>query len=396
MYEMIYCYECEKELKSEDVMYELENDKYICEDCYEDYYASCEDCGGIVLDNDIITVNNNRYVCSNCAQNYFACDCCDELFSDDYIAVDNHYILLCIDCYESYYFTCEECGEVRRQEHSEVVDGCLYCRVCADSLRNCIMPYNHKPAPVFFGDSAEGYYGIELEVDDGDFREEASKAIQEAGEEHIYLKEDGSLSYRGFEIVSHPATLEYHMNDFPWQDICNTALSYGYRSHDTETCGLHIHASRSLFGSSQMEQDLTIAKIMLLVDRWYSNYIVRFARRDLGKMRQWADKPNAGIEPEDDENNAIDKAKKTANDRYKAVNLRNRNTVEFRIFKGTLKRNTIIASIQWVDTIIKYCRNTALKDLFSTTWNDVFGNTEYEELTTYLKERNLYNVKGEN
>jgi len=247
---------------------------------------------------------------------------------------------------------------------------------------------------VFFGGSAG--YGIELEIDNGEYKREAAKAIIEVGKDHIYLKEDGSLSSAGFEIVSHPATLDYHTNHFPWSDICETALNYGYRSHDTDTCGLHIHASRSLFGNTQTEQDLTIAKIMLLFDRWYDSYIVKFARRNLANMRRWADKPDAGIEPNDNDNSAIDKSKKTANHRYKAINLCNAHTIEFRIFKGTLKRDTIIASIQWIDTLIKYCRTTQLKDLFSTNWEDIFCTTKYTELTEYLKRRDLYNTKEGN
>ena len=143
-----------------------------------------------------------------------------------------------------------------------------------------------------------------------------------------------------------------------------------------------------------MEQDLTIAKIILLVDRWYDSHIIRFARRDYARMRRWADKPNAGIRPEDSDIAAVEKSKKTATDRYKAVNLCNRDTVEFRFFKGTLKRDTIIASIQWVDRMIQYCRDTPLKDLFSATWEDVLGNTKNAELTDYLKQRSLYKREG--
>jgi len=254
------------------------------------------------------------------------------------------------------------------------------------------MSYSYKPAPIFFGGHAAGY-GVELEIDDGDDKEEAAREIQAAGDDHIYIKEDGSLSYSGMEIVTHPATLEYHCNEFPWDEICDTALSYGYRSHDADTCGLHIHASRSLFGKSETEQDLTIAKIMLLIDQWYDTKIVNFARRDLSKMRRWADKPNADIRPEDDDDVAVYKSKKTANHRYKAVNLCNCATVEFRVFKGTLKRDTIVASIQWVDTIIRYCRKTPLKNLFDATWDDIFATTDHAELTDYLKRRGLYNIK---
>jgi len=78
-----------------------------------------------------------------------------------------------------------------------------------------------------------------------------------------------------------------------------------------------------------MEQDLTIAKIILLLDRWYDSHIVQFARRNINKMRHWAGKPNAGIKPEDNDVQAVDKSKKTATDRYKAINLCNTHTVEF-------------------------------------------------------------------
>lgn len=393
MNEKIYCCECGEELQG--AMYHIGDEDYICEDCRDSYFY-CEHCDTLVPDEDIVAVDyNRRFVCSSCADYYYTCSHCDNLFSHYYIAVDTYYITLCADCYEDHYFTCDDCGEVYHIDDSQHIDGCLYCNCCASEHEVDILPYNAKPNPIFFGDSTAGY-GLEVEIDDGDYKQEAAREIIAAGRDHIYIKEDGSLSRDGMEIVTHPATLDYHINHFPWTNICRTALSYGYRSHDTNTCGLHIHASRSLFGDTILEQDLTIAKIILLIDRWYDTKIVRFARRNLSRMRQWADKPNADIRPGDDESAAVQKSKKTAYDRYKAVNLSNRSTIEFRFFRGTLKRDTIIASIQWVDTIIRYCRSTQLKDLFSTDWDDIFANTTHEELTNYLKQRNLYNIKEGN
>lgn len=390
--EKIYCCECERELGDQDTMYDIGNGEYICEDCRDAHYVECDDCGRLIR--DLIAVDdNNRFVCEDCVGEYYTCDHCGGLFSDCYLAVNTISLTLCDYCYGYYYFTCADCGDVYHTDEGEYVDGCCYCYDCADNHRNCISSYGAKPSPTFFGEGA-GYYGVELEIDDGYDKQEAARDIQAAGGDHIYIKEDGSLSCEGMEIVTHPATLNYHVNSFPWSDICEAALSYGYKSHDTDTCGLHIHASRSLFGDTQMEQDLTIAKIILLIDRWYDTYIVRFARRSLSRMRRWADKPNADIKPGDGEIDAVHKSKKTANNRYKAVNLCNSHTIEFRFFRGTLKPDTIIASIQWTDTLIKYCRKTALKDLFNVTWEDIFANTEHTELTEYLKQRNL--IKGEN
>ncbi len=392
MYEndVLHCYECGEELQG--TKYHIGDDNYICEECRETYYVYCDDCDELVREEDVITIDNGaRYVCERCADNCSTCDHCGNLFGGECLAVETYYMTLCRDCYDNHYFRCEDCGEVAYLDYGETIDGYYYCSSCAEEHRDPIQPYSYKPDPVFYGGTAG--YGLELEIDDGEYKREAAAAILEAGRDHIYIKEDGSLSHDGIEIVTHPATLEYHVNHFPWNDICRTAESYGYRSHDADTCGLHIHVSRSLFGSDQMEQDLTIAKIMLLVDRWYDTHLVQFARRDINKMRQWADKPNADIRPEDDEFDAIHKSKKQAGDRYRAINICNRNTVEFRFFRGTLNKDTIIASIQWVDTIINYCRSTQLKDLFDASWDDIFSDTEHVELTNYLKRRNLYNVK---
>lgn len=389
--EPIYCYECKKELHDHDTIYDIGEEKQICEDCRDRYYIHCDDCNDLVHNNDIVLVDyNNRFVCEDCLDRYYTrCDDCGSIVHNE-DSVSTSSLTLCNDCYDDHYFTCPGCNEIYHIDEREYLNDNYYCPDCADNHRGCILSYSSKPTPIFFGGANAGY-GLELEIDEGSCREEAARAIERAGRGHIYIKEDGSLSYRGMEIVTHPATLSYHVNNFPWSDICDAALSYGYRSHDTDTCGLHIHASRSLFGNTPLEQDLTIAKIILLIDRWYDTHILQFSRRDYRKIRDWASKPNADIRPEDDDFEAVHKSKKSADSRYKAVNLCNRNTVEFRFFRGTLKRDTIIASIQWTDTIIRYCRDTQLRDLFDANWDTIFGNTEHLELTNYLKQRNLYN-----
>jgi len=397
MMEEIYCYECGEELVDMDSIYHIGGGDYICQECHDMYYAYCDDCGRLVYEGDAVSVEDGmRLVCSDCESYYYICDHCGSLYRDEDLAVNNYQITLCEHCYSDHYFTCPGCHGVYDIDEGTYLDDEYFCYECADErmYTTCIMSYSYKPAPIFFGGHAAGY-GVELEIDDGDDKEEAARDIQSVAGDHVYIKQDGSLSYNGMEIVTHPATLEYHCNEFPWDDICDTALSYGYRSHDTDTCGLHIHASRSLFGKSETEQDLTIAKIMLLIDQWYDTYVVRFSRRDLSKMRRWADKPNVNIRRDDDEIDAIEKSKSSRGNRYKAVNICNSNTVEFRLFRGTLKRNTIIASIQWVDTIIRFCRNTSLKDLWSSSWDEIFSNTGHAELNNYLKERKLYNKKEE-
>lgn len=370
----------------------------ICENCAENYY-SCDYCDEITHRDDLVPIDGGReYVCESCADLYcYQCDDCGEYVSRFNLWSERN-LIICCRCADNY-CVCEDCGDVIHCDDIHTVDGDIYCDNCAPLHRDVIWEYNYKPAPIFYGelsDVVKGHYGVELEIDDGDDKREAAVHIQDAGGDCIYLKHDGSLSRDGFEIVTHPATLEHHMQSFPWRNICRTALDYNYRSHDTDTCGLHIHASRSLFGADRTTQDLNIAKIILLIDFWWEQFIVPFSRRNYNQLNDWAKKPNAFITAFDSESAAIRKAKETSEyDRYKAVNLKNPHTVEFRFFRGTLRRETILASIQFIDTLINYVSGVKLADLWDKTWKDVFGDTQYAELKDYLQKRKLLDESEE-
>ncbi len=384
--ERIYCADCGNIIEEGEEYYNA-NDELICEACNEDY-TDCERCGARMYHDDGIIVDNGRLiVCEDCANcHYWQCDHCHEYISRRQLWYNGN-MTLCYCCAEDYYI-CYECGDAIHTYNTHYIDGECYCEDCAASQRTYIHDYDYKPDVIFFGGDAG--FGLELEIDDGYYKEEAAEAIQNIGGEHIYLKEDGSLSADGFEIVTHPATLKYHMEEFPWDEILSMAMEYEYKSHDTNTCGLHIHASRELFGHDRTLQDLNIAKAMLLIDAYWDEYIVPFSRRDYDRLERWANKPNAGITTNDDKFTAIDKVKKAAcKGRYQAVNLNNYHTVEFRFFRGTLCLDTIIASIQFVHVLIEYVKNTQLKDIFNRSFREIFSNTEFVELTEYLKKRNI-------
>ena len=374
------------------------NGDRVCNYCFEQYYTYCEDCGDVICQDDAVSINGgDEYVCEDCAERYYyQCGQCGHYFRSSQ-GHEHGVNFLCNDCARDYTF-CTDCGAIVPYDDCQEYDAYLYCSDCYDRVRPNIHDYGYKPTPIFYGGVDEGY-GVEVEIDaeygtDHSDANETANAIIDAGGDHIYLKHDGSLSSRGMEIVTHPATLDYHMNNFPWHEILGAAADHGYRSHDTDTCGLHIHASRSLFGNSPMEIDLTTAKAILLVDFWYDQYVIPFARRKYGDISQWAKKANAGITDTDTDEIAIEKIKTACGyDRYKAVNIKNAHTVEFRMFKGTLRRDTLTASIQWVDVLINYCRVTPLADIWSATWGDVFGHTEYAELSNYLKNRKI--LKGD-
>ena len=170
------------------------------------------------------------------------------------------------------------------------------------------------------------------------------------------LQHDGSID-DGFEIVSHPMTLDYHTDIMNWKEVFDTALSLDYRSHQTSTCGLHIHVNRSAFGKDICEQEETVARIVYFVEQHW-NELLKFSRRTEASMNRWAARYGIAQNTKDTYRNAKDRCP----GRYAAVNLENETTVEFRIFRGTLRYTTFFRF--WTVPIrCGWCAETALSSL---------------------------------
>lgn len=370
----------------------LHDGTFACEECMEDlHYWRCEDCEEWYPNSVYcMRTHDDRTICSDCSDNYLFCDSCGELYHEDDIVTDGR-VSVCESCFEYGYVRCDECGTIIDSDYAHWHDDGTYCDSCFEQMDVGINSYNYKPEPIFKGNPESGlYYGVELEVDDGSDEEDCANELHDVSDS-IYMKHDGSLD-DGFEIVTHPASLKYHMNGMNWHNICKTAVSYGYRSHDTNTCGLHIHASRDGLGETESEQDLVIAKLMLLFDRNWDN-IVKFSRRNFYALEEWAKKLDSEIEPDDDETMAVRKSKMNSYDRYRAINLTNTHTIEFRVFRGSLKPETVLASIQFVDTLITVCKQTKLSDMARLSWKRIFDGTQHKELKAYLESRDLVKVE---
>ena len=210
------------------------------------------------------------------------------------------------------------------------------------------------------------------------------KSIANVHEENIYIKSDGSLE-DGFEIVSHPMTLEYHTEEMNWKGILREAVSMGYRSHQTSTCGLHVHVNRNAFGDNQTEQEDVISRILFFVEKHW-NELFTFSRRSSYNMSRWS--ARFGFEKTGKQ--ILEKAKSGCNGRYVAVNLNNYHTIEFRLFRGTLKYNTFIATLQMVNHICDAAISLSEEGIDAMSWSEFVSSIEEPELIQYLKERRLY------
>ncbi len=349
----------------------------------------CSHCGAEITDDDYSMVNG-QIVCSDCVERYCStCDRCSAtIFDSD--AYGDEYTNLCRYCYENHYTRCSCCDGLLHEEDAHHLDGYDYCSDCyhdeVDKSRN-IHDYNYKPEPIFYGDSSR-YFGVELEIDGaGKDDKNAEKLLKiansDGNSEHVYIKSDGSLD-DGMEIISHPMSLEYH-KQFCWDEIMKKAVSLGYRSHQTSTCGLHIHINRDSFGDSRDEQDEVISRILYFIENHW-NEMLKFSRRSEYSMNRWA--ARYGFEKTGRE--ILDKAKKGSYGRYTAVNLCNYNTIEFRMFRGTLKYNTLIAALELVNAICDIAVGMSDEGLQKLSWSEFVAKLTEPELIQYLKERKLY------
>ena len=362
----------------------------------EERTFACYICGRI-LPREERTEFDNQELCGHClgVHTLLCSECGERLWADD--NAGSRDTPLCQDCYDDHYATCCRCGGLIREseayyESSDEYDERPYCASCFHSLDQgrVIHDYYYKPEAVFHGEGPR-YFGVELELDDGG--ECAANAvallnIANREGEYAYIKHDGSLS-DGLELVTHPMSLDHQLHRMPWAQLCREALSMGYISHRASTCGLHVHVSRRAFGETERAQDAAIARVLYFFEKHWEE-LLKFSRRTPRQLERWAARYGYKERPME----ILDFAKKGGHGgRYTCVNLQNRDTVEFRMFRGTLKPNTIFATLELLDRICDLAVFLSDEELKAIPWtNFVIGIQEKTcpELVQYLKERRLY------
>ena len=350
----------------------------------------CDLCGCVIETDEEYFVENS-HLCGDCYENSTSvCSCCGErIFNSN--TVEDYPDTLCMECYYEYYTRCARCDSVIHNDRVYYCDDdnddpyweCCYRIICGD---NPIHSYGYKPEPIFYGEGKR-FFGVELEIDNAGTYDDYAKEILEAGnenEEHLYIKTDGSLS-EGLEIVTHPMTADYHKNKMPWDKITRKAISLGYLSHKTSTCGLHVHVNRNSLGLTEDDQEETISRILFFVEKFWNELLV-FSRRTSFQVERWAARYGFKDQPKE----IMKTAKSGRGNRYTCVNIAPLNTIEFRMFRGTLKTNTIIATVQLVDKICTVAYLMSDDSLSKLSWPEFVASIKEPELITYLKERRLY------
>jgi hypothetical protein len=197
-----------------------------------------------------------------------------------------------------------------------------------------------------------------------------------------YLKHDGSLN-QGFELVTHPMSHDFYKNeaDDLFRVIDGLRNQYRVKSWGTQTCGIHIHISRTGFnGGAHMHRFLNLI---------YSNqeFYEALAGRSSSRWAKFDDVDMSHVIRDEDGSYTRSPVYRTFKqkimqggytDRYSAVNTQNANTVEIRIFKGSTNTNTIKSHIDLAHASVEYTRVMSVQEVKD-------GGLSAESFIAYIK-----------
>ena len=363
----VICYDCEEAFPASECTYCESNGEMYCDSCLESNgIHECDHCGNYFFEHDgVFAADNGSFYCGNCA--------------DDVLD------------------SCERCGA--RFYHDDNIfynedDDAYYCSECYDAVseENVIKSYHtfkNKNDYTFFKTDKEEknplYLGFELEVDNGDDANECASALKTIFGDFCRYEHDGSLD-SGFEIISQPATMAYHLSmEEKYKQAFERISQYGFKSHDTSTCGLHVHLSKSYFANV----DNATSKLLFLFSRYW-NELVNFSRRTPSQLRWCAQYQNKVSE-------VIKLAKEKKICRYFALNLTNEHTIEIRLWRGTLNYDSFTACLLFSARLAELAK-TPIIELNNMTWNDILGDDP--RILSYRKKRQNasgnYYERGEN
>lgn len=334
---------------------------WLCDSC-DDQHSYCDDCSTLTHNDDLTSVTWSSSVCENCRE-------------DTYSWCDSH---------DGYYHNSEGCSSCDEDEYE------------SDTLIN---DYSYRPSPTFFLGGSRvscnepkhvSVTGFELEMEAVECSvSEGAELANELYQESCYLKHDGSLS-DGFEMVSHPLTRAYIDSVFNFDGLKELS-KLGMRSAQTRTCGLHVHINRGFFTGRETSFYRFLSMFNNNSDQWR-----KLAGRSTSTYSRWTD--------EETENmfkytRGLSKERTTGsrsinNDRYVAINMQPRETVELRFFKGTLRPSTMKARVEAVHAVAEFSIATRnnINIKASSDWDKFrqFAETNgYKAFSEYATEKGV-------
>lgn len=388
------CDDC-GELVDKDRTYTTHDNRIICENCYENNdYFTCERCGKIVEDCHIVHIEDTEeYVCDDCAEEfYYQCMECGEWYSSEKIITDSEGQCLCEDCYCDSYYTCAECGEFVHQDNCYWDDARdeAYCEYCYNteiqspfinsyhSNNDWTVHYTEDEYNDYMSDKLT--LGLEIEVEG--YADFAEGFMERVDNDLIYLERDGSVS--GFEIITQPMTRKYATEVFT--DKINKGFEFlkehNFKGHNAG--GIHIHVGLPYYNSDFMSCLLKLKKLLYNLPPHLQDLLLLISQRKSDAFKRWSD--NMYYRKLTLQNCTLQ------NNRYELLNIDSRTgTLEFRMFNSNLRTERIMKNIEVVLSLLDYVETYYTVEMYDKnlfTWLDYVKRNEekYPNLVAFINE----------
>lgn len=227
--------------------------------------------------------------------------------------------------------------------------------------------------------------GLELEViaKNGDQQGAAFYAFQKLNEgmdapvKYACMEHDGSLPDGGFEIITSYTGLMVHEERLK-------ALKTFHRkmySFEEVKCGLHVHIDKAGM------MPLHAGKLSVFVNSWKNtSFFAAITGRTFNTYCQ-QQPVNLKIACSRSITDKITKTLMRSSTRHAALHITGKNTIEFRMFKGTLKYEAVMAALELTKALWLYTRDCSLTAL---NYNDFIVWLKYAanpRETRFLKAR---------
>lgn len=257
---------------------------------------------------------------------------------------------------------------------------CIVCENCYKGSKSRIRNYHRTSDErkgkflIDFDRTSKPGIGWEWEMHSPDYGDEGETAeiisdYFNDGKTHFFFEEDCSID-PGVEAIARPATAEYWEGNFETlKQACKELVHFGCRSHNGGDCGLHVHIDRKYFGNKPVHQELAEAKFLWIFAKWWDN-MVKFSRR---RNFEYCEKLYTGTKTIP---SIVKYSKDDACGHYTAVNIGNRDTIELRLWRGTLKPETILATLKFSSRLAELVKNKTVNELNDMEWEDFLGDDE--------------------
>jgi hypothetical protein len=419
----------------------------VCTECKE-YYFECGECGGwydkkrgnsaIMKEGALLKYHNSTklnaddfsLLCRSCFTNLPACIQCGvrahkKLMIDvsdiSYHTVrarvvptvdgprhEQHPTVMCVACHKTQITKCPTCGDTcirNEMRRWEVDDGdvVLECRKCHEK-RIPVKSHDYRPSRFTKLVSKREctsipenilLYGFEIEVEnlgrmgsDGNWHPYfkratiAQKAMDFFGDDECYCVHDGTLRISpegaGLEIVTQPRSWQkYKEQRDKFTDLLIKLREWGGQAYRPGTAGFHAHMSKAAFTRLHLYKFIDF-----LYKKSTKDFRTAIAQRGGNDYSRFSS---------EDANNTKKIAKDKYNvsgSHYSAVNLTNPDTVEVRIFRGTLEPLWFHKNIEFLHSLYRFSRDNRLQDMIVYKYIAYIlqNKNEYRCLLEFIKD----------